>query len=90
MMMHNKLCLCLLPDQDSSASVKSLSREQSVEVIHLDILRTFPTLGFFQEVNSRPLQSGYTILVYSRAAPFIKHFMMFWELMPATDLMSAM
>lgn len=29
-----------------------MSREQSVEVIHLDVLRTFPTLGFFQEVGS--------------------------------------
>lgn len=37
---------------DSSASQKSLSREQSVEVIHLDVLRTFPTLGFFQAVNT--------------------------------------
>lgn len=34
---------------DSTASTKSLSREQSVEVIHLDVSRTFPTLGFFQE-----------------------------------------
>ncbi len=36
---------------DSSGSQKSLSREHSVEVIHLDVLRTFPTLGFFQEVR---------------------------------------
>ena len=28
-----------------------MSREQSVEVIHLDVLRTFPTLGFFQDVS---------------------------------------
>lgn len=34
---------------DSNASQKSLSREHSVEVIHLDVIRTFPTLGFFQE-----------------------------------------
>lgn len=32
-------------------SVASISRENSVEVIHLDVLRTFPTLGFFQEVQ---------------------------------------
>ncbi len=37
---------------DSSGSQKSLSREHSVEVIHLDVLRTFPTLGFFQEVST--------------------------------------
>ena len=37
---------------DSKASQSSLSREQSVEVIHLDVLRTFPTLGFFQEVSA--------------------------------------
>ena len=36
---------------DSTASQKSISREQSVEVIHLDVLRTFPTLGFFQTVS---------------------------------------
>ena len=30
---------------DSTASVKSLSHEQSAEVIHLDNLRTFPTLA---------------------------------------------
>ena len=35
---------------DSSGSLKGINREQSVEVIHLDVLRTFPTLGFFQEV----------------------------------------
>lgn len=40
---------------DSTASQKSLSREQSVEVIHLDVLRTFPTLGFFQEVRPSTL-----------------------------------
>ena len=34
-----------------SDSAASLSREQSVENIHLDVLRTFPTLGFFQEVS---------------------------------------
>ncbi len=33
-------------------SAASLSREQSVENIHLDVLRTFPTLGFFQEVSA--------------------------------------
>ena len=37
---------------DSTASQRSLSREQSVENIHLDVIRTFPTLGFFQEVRS--------------------------------------
>jgi len=36
---------------DSNTSRKSVSQEQSVEVIHLDLLRTFPTLGFFQEVS---------------------------------------
>ena len=35
---------------DSSGSLRGINREQSVEVIHLDVLRTFPTLGFFQEV----------------------------------------
>jgi hypothetical protein len=35
---------------DSTASQVSVSREQSVEVIHLDVLRTFPTLGFFKKV----------------------------------------
>ena len=44
------LLLLLLLLIDSSLSVKSLSREGSVEVIHLDVQRTFPTLGFFQEV----------------------------------------
>ena len=39
---------------DSNASQKSLNREHSVEVIHLDVLRTFPTLGFFQEVMAPP------------------------------------
>jgi hypothetical protein len=34
---------------DSSGSLRGINREQSVEVIHLDVLRTFPTLGFFQE-----------------------------------------
>jgi hypothetical protein len=34
---------------DSVASITSISRENSVEVIHLDVLRTFPTLGFFQK-----------------------------------------
>ncbi|XP_003383946.3 PREDICTED: TBC1 domain family member 12-like [Amphimedon queenslandica] len=34
---------------DSVASVTSISRESSVDVIHLDLQRTFPTLGFFQE-----------------------------------------
>ncbi len=42
------MCLFL----DSNTSRKSVSREQSVEVIHLDLLRTFPTLGFFQEVST--------------------------------------
>ena len=35
---------------DSSGSLRGINREQSVEVIHLDVSRTFPTLGFFQEV----------------------------------------
>lgn len=42
---------------DSTASQKSLSREHSVEVIHLDVLRTFPTLGFFQEVGTHNIPS---------------------------------
>ena len=41
------LIFCLSP----SDSTKSLSREGSVEVIYLDVQRTFPTLGFFQEVG---------------------------------------
>ena len=32
------------------AATSSISKENSIEVIHLDILRTFPTLSFFQEV----------------------------------------
>ena len=36
---------------DSDGSLRGINREQSVEVIHLDVLRTFPTLGFFQEVG---------------------------------------
>ena len=31
-------------------ATSSISKENSIEVIHLDILRTFPTLCFFQEV----------------------------------------
>ena len=34
-------------DQD-----RGVDREQSLEVIGLDVLRTFPNLGFFQEVES--------------------------------------
>lgn len=33
-----------------SVATSSISKENSIEVIHLDILRTFPTLCFFQEV----------------------------------------
>ena len=31
-------------------ATSSINKENSLEVIHLDILRTFPTLSFFQEV----------------------------------------
>ena len=30
-----------------------------MEVIHLDVLRTFPTLGFFQEVGSVGGEGGW-------------------------------
>ena len=43
---------CHAPFPDSSCSQKGGNRERSVEDIHLDVLRTFPTLGFFQEVWS--------------------------------------
>ncbi|XP_064381937.1 TBC1 domain family member 12-like isoform X2 [Halichondria panicea] len=41
--------LATVDKRSRSDSAASLSREQSVENIHLDVLRTFPTLGFFQE-----------------------------------------
>lgn len=47
---------------DSTASQVSVSREQSVEVIHLDVLRTFPTLGFFQDVRTPPLNVTYVMM----------------------------
>lgn len=33
------------------AATSGINKENSIEVIHLDILRTFPTLCFFQEVR---------------------------------------
>ena len=47
------MSIILVPVEiDSVGSQKGINREQSVEVIHLDVLRTFPTLGFFQEVSA--------------------------------------
>ena len=48
------VCVCFnsVCVSDSSGSLRGINREQSVEVIHLDVSRTFPTLGFFQEVRT--------------------------------------
>ena len=37
-------------------ATSSINKENSIEVIHLDILRTFPTLCFFQEVGNALLE----------------------------------
>lgn len=70
----------------------SISKENSIEVIHLDILRTFPTLCFFQEVIVNVLYAMFmdVVHIYYRVVPCIMSCMMCWVLMCATDQMSDM
>ena len=74
-------------DQD-----RGFDREQSLEVIGLDVLRTFPNLGFFQEVESSHMTCSLG-LMYSHAyreVPTMVPCMMYSVPMPAIDQILAM